>query len=77
MSNTQVSIQDYKKSFDENNLKNDNYQIALFIKLFMDKNVKNKEIEDFTGIKKSKMYHYKRIIKNDRIEELKSSHSER
>ena len=73
MSNTELSIQEYKKLFDKNNFKKNNYQIALFLQFLMGKDVKVKNIEDLTGIEKSQIFSYKKIVKSNKIDELKTS----
>lgn len=72
-SNTKLTVNEYKKLFDENNYKKNNFQIALFIKFLTEERVKIKEIENLTGIEKSQIHNYKKIIKMGRVNELKSS----
>lgn len=74
MSGTKISIQDYKKLYDDNNYKNDNYETALFIKFPMrqKKKVSGKEFSELTGLKSTQITLYKKIVKLGMIDELKT-----
>ena len=72
MSNT-LSVQDYKDIFDANNYKKDSYEVALFITFLMNKSKSNKEMEELTGLKKSQIFSYKKVIKCNRTEELRTT----
>ena len=67
-----MSVSEYKEYFDKNNFQGDKYQTALFIKFLQDKNVKNNQIYDLTKVKKSQITNYKKIIKFNKIEDLKT-----
>ena len=68
-----VSVAEYKKYFDENNFSKDNYQIALFINFLTKKEKLIREIGELTGLKKSQIHCYKKIIKLGKINELKTT----
>ena len=68
-----LSVQDYKNIFDANNYKSDSYEMALFITFLMNKNIGNKEMEDLTGLKKSQVFSYKKVIKHNKTEELRTT----
>ena len=72
LSNT-LSVQDYKDIFDANNYKNDSYEMAKFITFLMNKSKSNKEIEELTGLKKSQVFSYKKVIKFNGTEELRTT----
>ena len=65
------SKQEYKEYFEQNNLKGNNYETAMFIKFLMEKKSKGKEIEELTGKKHSQITSYKKIISSGKIEELR------
>ena len=71
-SNT-LSVQDYKEIFDANNYKKDSYEVALFITFLMNKSIGNKEMEELTGLKKSQVFSYKKVIKHNKTEELRTT----
>ena len=66
-----ISVEDYKKWFVENNFKTNNYQIAKFIDFLTRKEKLIREIGELTGLKKSQIHYYKKIIKSGKINELK------
>ena len=68
-----ITVQDYKDIFDANNYKKDSYEVALFITFLMNKSVSNKEMEELTGLKKSQIFSYKKVIKFNKVEELKTT----
>ena len=68
-----LSVQEYKKIFDENDYKSNCYEMAKFITFLMNKSVVNKEIESLTDLKKSQVFSYKKVIKHNKTEELKST----
>lgn len=74
LSNT-LSVEEYKKIYDDNNYKGDNYEVALFINFLMKKSKLIREMEELelTGLKKSQIHSYKNIIKAGRVEELKNN----
>ena len=72
-SNTKLTVDEYKKLYDENNYKKNNYQICLFINFLTNEGIIIKEIENLTGIKKSQIHNYKKIIKMEKINVLKTS----
>ena len=68
-----MSVQDYKDIFDANNYKTNSYEVALFISFLMNKSKTTKETEELTGLKKSQIFSYKKIIKLSKTEELKTT----
>ena len=68
-----LSVQDYKDIFDANNYKKDSYEIALFITFLMNKSKSTKEMEELTGLKKSQVFSYKKVIKHNKTEELRTT----
>ena len=73
LSNTAMSVQDYKDIFDANNYTKDNYEVALFITFLMNRSVRNKEMLELTGLKKSQVFSYKKVIKHNKVEELRTN----
>ena len=71
LSNT-MTVQQYKDIFDANNFKRDSYEVALFITFLMNRSIGNKEMERLTGLKKSQVFSYKKVIKNNKTEELRT-----
>ena len=71
MSN-ELSVQEYKQIFDENNYRKNNYEVALFISFLMKKSKLIREIEELTGLKKSQIHSYKKIINSGKTDDLKS-----
>ena len=69
LSNT-LSVQEYKQILNENNYRSDNYEMALFISFLMKKSKLIREMEELTGLKKSQIHSYKKIIKQNKTEEL-------
>ena len=61
----------YKEYFEQNNFKGNNYETAKFIKFLMEKSTKGKEMEELTGMKHSQITSYKKIINSGKIEELR------
>ena len=72
VSNT-MSVQEYKQVFDRNNYKTNSYEVALFIDFLMKKDKLIREMEELTGLKKSQIHSYKKIIKSGRTEELRNN----
>ena len=70
---TALSVQDYKDIFDANNYKADSYEVAKFITFLMNKSVGNKDMETLTGLKKSQVFSYKKVIKHNKTEELRTT----
>ena len=68
-----LSVQEYKQIFDDNNYKSDNYEVALFINFLMKKSKLVREIGELTGLKKSQIHSYKKIIKLNKTEELRTT----
>ena len=68
-----MSVQDYKDIFDANNYKSNSYEVALFITFLMNKSKSTKEMEELTGLKKSQIFSYKKIIKLNKTEELRTT----
>ena len=68
-----MSIQQYKNIFDANNYKKDSYEMAKFITFLMNSSIGNKEIEELTGLKKSQVFSYKKVIKKNKTEELRTT----
>ena len=66
-----ISVEDYKQWFVENNFKTNNYQIAKIIDFLTRKEKLIREIGELTGLKKSQIHCYKKIIKSGKINELK------
>ena len=62
-----------KEYFEQNNLEENNYGRAMFIKFLMEKKTKGKEIAELAGIKHSQITSYKKIINSGKIEELKNN----
>ena len=71
MANNFNSVREYKEYFDNNFFKGNKFQTALFINFLMGKKVKNNEIYTLTGVKRSQITNYKKIIKLNKIDELK------
>ena len=72
MPNT-LSVREYKQIFDDNNYKNNSYEMALFIKFLVKKKNSVKEMEKLTGLKKSQIHCYKKILKKNKTEELRTT----
>ena len=72
MSNA-MTVEEYKRIYDANNYKGNGYEAAKFITFLMNKGIVNKEIEQFTGLKKSQVFSYKKVIKNNKVEELRTT----
>ena len=72
MSNA-MSVEEYKKHFDDNDYKSNSYEVALFITFLINKSIGNKEIEQLTGLKKSQVFSYKKVIKQNKTEELRTT----
>ena len=72
MSNT-MSVEEYKTHFDINGYKSNSYEVAKFITFLMNKSVGNKEIEQLTGLKKSQVFSYKKVIKHNKVEEIRTT----
>ena len=68
-----MSVEEYKRIYDENNFKGNPYEAAKFITFLMNKSVGNKEIEQLSGLKKSQVFSYKKVIKNNKVEELRTT----
>ena len=68
-----MSVKDYKTIFDVNDYKKNSYEVALFISFLMNKKIGNKEIEELTGLKKSQVFSYKKVIKHNKVEELRTT----
>ena len=68
-----MSVQQYKNIFDENSYKSDSYEVAKFISFLINKSVGNKDIGELTGLKKSQVFSYKKVIKNNKVEELRTT----
>ena len=68
-----MSVQEYKSIFDANEYKSNSYEVAKFIRFLMNKSVGNKEIGELTGLKKSQVFSYKKVIKHNKTEELRTT----
>ena len=68
-----LSVREYKQIFDDNNYKSDSYEVALFINFLMRKSKIVREIGELTGLKKSQIHSYKKIIKMGKTEELRTT----
>ena len=72
MTNNFNSVREYKQYFDQNFFKGNKCQTALFINFLMQKKVKNNEIYTLTGVKRSQITNYKKVMKEKKINELKT-----
>ena len=72
-----MSVQQYKNIFDANDYKKDSYEMAKFITFLMNRSIGNKEIEQLTGLKKSQVFSYKKVIKKKRRRNFAHQPSER
>ena len=68
-----MSVREYKQIFDDNNYKSDSYEMCLFISFLTKKSKPVREMEELTGLKKSQIHSYKKIIKFNKTEELKTT----
>ena len=67
-----MNVREYKEYFEQNNLRGNNYETAMFIKFLMKKKLKGKEMEEQTGIKHSQITSYKKIINSGKVEDLRN-----